>query len=64
VKHEGDFEELLASDEELDEAGFQIRDPDPGEEHESEFLADPMERIRRPLGELIELRDIDPRASR
>jgi hypothetical protein len=64
MKHDGDFEELLASDEELDEAGFQIRDPDLGEEHESEFLADPMAHSRKPLGELIELRDIDPRASR
>ena len=70
ISHDGDgepCEELQCTEEELEQAGFQVGDleevlddgpefsPSPGPEHE------PALGRSRALGELVELLDIDPR---
>jgi hypothetical protein len=65
----GITEEYQCTDEELAGAGFQLREPWDMPEHESEFVTDPcgdrpLTRIGAGLGELVEIRDIDPRPGR
>jgi hypothetical protein len=62
-------EEYQCTDEELAGAGFQLREPWDMPEHESEFVTDPcgdrpLTRTGTGLGELVEIRDIDPRPGR
>jgi hypothetical protein len=65
----GITEEYQCTDEELAGAGFQLREPWDMPEHESEFVTDPcgdrpLTRAGAGLGELVEIRDIDPRPGR
>ena len=65
----GITEEYQCTDEELAGAGFQLREPWDMPEHESEFVTDPcgdrpLTRTGAGLGELVEIRDIDPRPGR
>jgi hypothetical protein len=65
----GVTEEYVCTDEELADAGFQLREPWDMPEHESEFVTDPcgdrpLTRAGAGLGELVETRDIDPRPGR
>jgi len=65
----GITEEYQCTDEELAGAGFQLREPWNMPEHESEFVTDPcgdrpLARAGAGLGELVEIRDIDPRPGR
>jgi hypothetical protein len=67
--HGGITEEYQCTDEELAGAGFQLREPWDMPEHESEFVTDPcgdrpLTRTGAGLGELVEIRDIDPRPGR
>jgi hypothetical protein len=62
-------EEYQCTDEELAGAGFQLLEPWDMPEHESEFVTDPcgdrpLTRAGAGLGELVEIRDIDPRPGR
>jgi hypothetical protein len=66
----GVTEEYQCTDEELADAGFQLREIEDMPEHESEFVPDPrggepcLIRPGAGLGELVELTDIDPRPLR